>query len=159
MHGGALTNRPSTGYTPKRKIGMPKISLLTLLLFFVVSCGEVSEAVSETGEKTANATDTTGEIQGDWKNEGSILETYTFEGNLMIVTRKGEGEVSRENFVIGRTCPNVSDAVAPTGDGRYLAIPDDGRCYFISKLNERRMEMSVVGEGEMLRLVRAEGEE
>lgn len=138
---------------------MPKISFLTLLLFFAVSCGEVSDTARETGEQTANATDTTGEIQGQWKNEDSILETYTFEGNLMIVRRKDQGEVSRENFVVGRTCPNVSDAVAPTGDGRYLAIPDDGRCYFISKLNDRRMEMSVVGEGEMLRLVRMEGEE
>lgn len=120
----------------------------------VLSCGEVSESLTETADKTAQPSDTTGELQGIWKSEDSILETYRFEGNLMIVTRKGEGQKSRENFVVGRSCPDVSDAVAPTGDGRYLSIPDDGRCYFITKLSAERLEMSLVGKGDMIHLVR-----
>ncbi|WP_116107970.1 hypothetical protein [Lewinella sp. IMCC34191] len=134
---------------------MYKVILTALTLIMAVACGEVSESVQEAGDKTVSKTNTVGELQGTWKNEDNVLQTVRFEGNLMITSQQGSVE-SEENFVIGRTCPNVSDAVEPTGDGRYLAIPDDGRCYFIGKLNADRLEMSLVGKGDKLWLVRAE---
>lgn len=121
-----------------------------------VACGEVSETVREAEAGMESKTNTVGELQGTWKNEDSILETIRFEGNMMIRQRKGEPDEHSENFVVGRTCPGVSDAVEPTGDGRYLAIPDTDRCYLISKLTEERLEMSLVGQGDKLRLVRVE---
>ena len=136
---------------------MHRVILTALSLLLAVACGEVSETVKEAGDKTASKTNTVGELQGTWKNEDNIIQTVRFEGNLMITSKQGTVE-SEENFVIGRTCPNVSDAVEPTGEGRYLAIPDDGRCYFIGKLNEARLEMSLVGKGDKLWLVRVEEE-
>ena len=134
---------------------MHRVILTALSLLLAVACGEVSETVKEAGDKTASPTNTVGELQGTWKNEDNIIQTVRFEGNLMITSQQGNVE-SEENFVIGRTCPNVSDAVEPTGEGRYLAVPDDGRCYFIGKLTDKRLEMSLVGKGDKLWLVRVE---
>ena len=134
---------------------MYRVILTALTLFLAVACGEVSESVQEAGDKTVSKTNTVGELQGTWKNEDNVLQIVRFEGNLMITSQQGNVQ-SEENFVIGRTCPNVSDAVEPNGEGRYLAIPDDGRCYFIGKLNQERLEMSLVGKGDKLWLVRAE---
>ena len=134
---------------------MYRVILTALTLFLAVACGEVSESVQEAGDKTVSKTNTVGELQGTWKNEDNVLQIVRFEGNLMITSQQGDVELE-ENFVIGRTCPNVSDAVEPNGEGRYLAIPDDGRCYFIGKLNQERLEMSLVGKGDKLWLVRVE---
>ena len=136
---------------------MYRLILTALTLLLAVACGEVSETVQEAGEKTVSKTNTVGELQGTWKNEDNVIQTVRFEGNLMITSQQGNVQ-SEENFVIGRTCPNVSDAVEPNGEGRYLAIPDDGRCYFIGKLTEERLEMSLVGKGDKLWLVRVEEE-
>ena len=132
---------------------MLRLIVVYLTLMLSVACGEVADPVQDTNEGMISKTNTVGELQGSWKDEDSVLRTVRFEGNLMIVSYQEEVE-SKENFVIGRTCPNVSDAVEPTGDGRYLAIPDNDRCYFISKLTAERVEMSLVGKGDKLRLVR-----
>ncbi|MGB3801480.1 MAG: hypothetical protein WA952_16805 [Lewinella sp.] len=134
---------------------MYRVILTALALLMAVACGEVSESVQQAGEKTVTKTNTIGELQGKWKNEDNVLQTVRFEGNLMITSQQGNVE-TEENFVIGRTCPDVSDAVEPKGEGRYLAIPDDGRCYFIGKLSAERLEMSLVGKGDKLWLVRVE---
>ncbi|WP_116125519.1 hypothetical protein [Lewinella sp. IMCC34183] len=132
---------------------MYRLLLLTCLLAGL-ACGEVSETVRDAAAVTNTSSGTTGELQGRWRSEDDSLATLRFEGNLMIMGYDGMDEKSSDNYVVGQTCPDVSDAVAPTGKGRYLTVPDLGNCYFITKLTEKRLEMSLVGRGNTLRYVR-----
>ncbi|PHK97111.1 hypothetical protein CGL56_17685 [Neolewinella marina] len=122
-----------------------------------MTCGPVSEPLEEVGVGPGEVTDTAGDLQGLWRSEDDSLSTVRFEGNLMIFGYEGEPDATPENFVVGRSCPDVSDAVAPTGEGNYLAVPDDGRCYFITRLTEDKLHMSLVGRGNTIRYVKVAG--
>lgn len=135
-----------------------KYAWMVCALLILPACGELPESPAvEADETTENVSDTSGDLQGIWRSEDDSLSTVSFEGNLMIFGYEGEPDATAENFVVGRSCPNVSDAVAPTGEGNYLAVPDDGRCYFITKLTEDRLHMSLVGKGDVVRYVKVAG--
>ncbi len=132
----------------------PTIYLLILPILFLLACGEVTEPSGGAAANRDSATDTTGELQGVWRSEDDSLHTLTFEGNLMIMSYQGEEQEVGDNFVVGQTCPDAPDAIPANGKGRYLSAPDIGNCYFITKLNDKRLEMSLVGRGNKLRYVR-----
>ncbi|THH36533.1 hypothetical protein [Neolewinella litorea] len=136
---------------------MIKYALILVCSLLIFACGPVSDAVEEAGVDPESVTDTSGDLQGVWRSEDDSLSTVRFEGNLMIFGYEGEPDATPENFVVGRSCPDVSDAVAPTGEGNYLAVPDDGRCYFITKLTEDKLHMSLVGKGNTVRYVKIAG--
>ena len=127
------------------------------LLFAFFACDATAgggAADTATDNRPDTASGTTGQLQGTWRSEDDSLHTLTFEGNLMIMGYEGQETGEPENYVVGQTCPDVPDAITPNGKGRYLSVPDAGRCYFIIKLNDQRLQMSFVGRGNTLRYIR-----
>ena len=134
---------------------MRRVMLYPLLACFLfAACGEVSETIEDAAQTKNTDSGTTGDLQGTWRSEDDSLHTLRFEGNLMIMAYAGEADADGENYVVGQTCPDAPDAVPANGKGRYLSVPDIGNCYFITKLNDERLEMSLVGRGNTLRYVR-----
>ncbi len=118
-----------------------------LILFLLPACDEApAPAVSPEPD---SITDSTGELQGTWRSLDDDRATVRFEGNLMISASAGQADVA-ENYVIDATCADAPDD-APKEDGKYLIIPDAGRCYYIIRLTEGELEMSYVGRGDTLR--------
>ncbi len=117
------------------------------ILFTTVACGEAPTPAST--PEPVSPTDSTGELQGTWWSVDEEESTIRFEGNLMISGYPGQPD-EPENYLIAATCAQAPEG-APREDGKYLVVPDAGRCYYLLSLTNTELEMSYVGSGDTLR--------
>ena len=142
------------------------LPVLSLLLLSQLNCGDpnpsisADERVATDNDATTDAptvTETlsgvTGNLQGTWRSLDDSLHTVTFEGNLLTMGYVGTEPDEPENFVVGNTCPGAPEP-EPADEGRYLSVPDAGRCYYVVELTDNFLELSYVGRGNTLRYAR-----
>lgn len=155
-------------------------SFLVLLVFF--SCSDnnakINEPESETStvlapsetetrdEETAQTTDVNFPepqfsdnqklIIGIWQSLDDPKSSKTFDGRQMrdLVNGKPVSE-SGETYIVSDKCLNKSNKGGAVEIDKYVSLLRPDQCFYIVKLNEKELEISLQGRGNTLKYRRA----
>lgn len=95
-------------------------------------------------------------LQGTWQSLDNTKSKILFEGNLKIDIYDDTIIGEKYQFSIADRCTNASaETVNPKKD-RYLVIKEFDQCFYISKLENNMLELSLVGRGNTLRYQKIE---
>jgi len=95
-------------------------------------------------------------LQGTWQSLDDPKSKILFEGNLKIDIYDDIVSGEKYQFTVADKCTNTSAKAKRTEKDRYLVISEFDQCFYISKLENDTLGLSLLGRGNTLRFRRIE---
>ena len=94
-------------------------------------------------------------LQGNWQSLDDPKSFMAFMGELKIDTYHDGHTDAGSTFMLADACQGETGNTPRPEANRYLTIKDQDQCFYIVKLTNQSLELSLVGRGNTLRYKRA----
>lgn len=137
---------------------------ITIILFtlIIASCKTGNHNINEAKSPNSNEISDRSrsidiqKLQGKWRSLDDPRSTRSIQGNKVFDYYEGFEQVMEMTFEIGDNCLNASNNASLDVSQSYMTFNEVDQCFYIIKLDDRDMELSLVGRGNTLRFRRFE---